>query len=76
MASVSALIVTYSEVFTDNRLCVKTSEKKTELIVSLSLYCRKKRDSKKYDNISQRNIKQWKQSPILCFEKLPLKLNP
>lgn len=47
MASVSALIVTYSEVFTDNRLCVKTSEKKTELIVSLSLYCRKKRDSKK-----------------------------
>lgn len=50
MASVSALIVTYSEVFTDNRLCFKTSEKKTELIVSLSLYCRKKRDSKKKKN--------------------------
>lgn len=51
MASVSALIVTYSEVFTDNRLCFKTSEKKTELIVSLSLYCRKKRDSKKKNTI-------------------------
>lgn len=59
MASVSALIVTYSEVFTDNRLCVKTSEKKTELICLTEFVLQEEeRLKKKYDNISQRNIKQ------------------
>lgn len=46
MASILALIFTISEVVIDNRLRFKTSENDNELLVLLSLYSRRKRESK------------------------------